>query len=228
MKRFAILLIVYSIIATIFYFWPKLDLKVSALFFTPTLGANGFTFAHTTFSTIFGYISKVIAAVTCIGAAIIGLRRLFTYKSLNPRYYLDIAYICLVFLIGATLIIQWGFKDYYHRPRPYQVQEFGGQLAYTSPFAGAHGQCDTNCSFPSGHAAVGFFFIAFAFLPQLKRWNQHIELGGWVLGLSFGMLRVMSGHHFLSDVLFSGFIMYSTILVLQPLLRFKILTSPRS
>ena len=61
-------------------------------------------------------------------------------------------------------------------------------------------------SFVSNHAAAGFYIVAFAFLlrGQRRRW---MYAGGVFLGTAIGMVRVMQGGHFASDIIFAGLIM---------------------
>jgi lipid A 4'-phosphatase len=64
-------------------------------------------------------------------------------------------------------------------------------------------QCDDNCSFPSGHAALGFWAIAFALLapPRRRKLAVAAAVG---FGALIGAVRIAQGAHFLSDVIASG------------------------
>ena len=67
----------------------------------------------------------------------------------------------LVFLVAATalgpgLIANTVLKDHWGRARPYQTDSFGGTRQFTpAPLPAA--QCERNCAFVSGHAALGVF-----------------------------------------------------------------------
>jgi lipid A 4'-phosphatase len=65
-------------------------------------------------------------------------------------------------------------------------------------------QCDRNCAFTSGHAAAGFSFIALYFVARSPLWLWlSLACGGLI-----GWTRVAVGAHFLSDVVFSFFLVY--------------------
>jgi lipid A 4'-phosphatase len=50
---------------------------------------------------------------------------------------------------------------------------------------------------------------------------------GFALGLGIGLVRIAQGGHFLSDVLFSGWIVYGTALALRALIFRHWRTRPR-
>jgi lipid A 4'-phosphatase len=77
-------------------------------------------------------------------------------------------------------------------------------------------QCQRNCSFPSGHAALGFFFVAIGFVVgrHRGRWMR----AGVALGTMLGCVRIVQGGHFLSDVVFAFCFVFVTAWVLHALL----------
>ncbi|MDB5985078.1 MAG: hypothetical protein JWR16_131 [Nevskia sp.] len=104
----------------------------------------------------------------------------------------------LALALGPGLITHTLLKDHWGRPRPSQIADFGGSDSYVPPWQPS-AQCDHNCSFPSGHAVAGFYLITGAWLwPQRRRrWL----LAGIAAGGVIGLVRIMQGGHFLSDVL---------------------------
>ena len=70
--------------------------------------------------------------------------------------------------IGAGLIVNVVLKEHWGHPRPSDLFEFGGDGIYLPPWA--KGPAGNGESFPSGHAAIGFSFFAFWFMPSLVRW----------------------------------------------------------
>ncbi|MFM9735641.1 phosphatase PAP2 family protein, partial [Streptomyces niveiscabiei] len=92
------------------------------------------------------------------------------------------------------------FKDHWGRPRPEHIADFGGSAHYVPPLLPSR-QCDRNCSFPSGHAAAGFWLIsgAWVWTGHRRRWLT----GGLLFGAVIGLTRIAQGGHFLSDVLAS-------------------------
>jgi lipid A 4'-phosphatase len=64
-------------------------------------------------------------------------------------------------------------------------------------------QCTANCSFSSGHGALGFWVIAFALLAP-PRWRPYAVAAALCFGLLVGFARIAQGGHFLSDTAFSA------------------------
>ena len=124
-------------------------------------------------------------------------------------------YLLLVMVIGPGLLVNTVFKDQWGRARPSQVEQFGGTKLFTRA-AIPTDQCQKNCSFVSGHASVGFFFLALAFVWPRRRilWLAV----GTGLGLGIGFIRMLQGGHFFSDVIFCGIVVYLTARVLHALM----------
>ncbi|MBI5162862.1 MAG: phosphatase PAP2 family protein [Magnetospirillum sp.] len=115
--------------------------------------------------------------------------------------------------LGPGLIVNVLFKDVWGRPRPTHIAEFAGSGTYVFPLVPS-GQCDSNCSFPSGHAALAYWLVAFALLapPRLRPWAVAAAVG---FGSLVGLSRIAQGGHFLSDVVFAAFITIGVILWLH-------------
>lgn len=105
--------------------------------------------------------------------------------------------ILLSLAIGPGLI-GGGFKDHWGRPRPRQVIREG--MTY-QPMWQYNFNKPANNSFVSGHATIGFFlgvpFLAFGF----RRRGIIVSL---VAGSFVGLVRILQGGHYLSDVVFAG------------------------
>ncbi|MDJ0951773.1 MAG: phosphatase PAP2 family protein [Alphaproteobacteria bacterium] len=114
-----------------------------------------------------------------------------------------VLYLCLVISLGPGLLVNGILKEYWGRARPSQIVEFGGDKSYTPPFV-ITDQCETNCSFVSGDASIGFVFIALGFVATRRSWRVAGFALGIGLGCLFGYTRIVQGGHFFSDVLFSG------------------------
>ncbi len=122
-------------------------------------------------------------------------------------------FLLLVLLIGPGIVVHPILKDNWERPRPRDVQEFSGSQTFSPAFIVAQNTDPKikNQSFASGHAAMGFYFMAFAWVFRKRRF--------FILGLAIGTLvsagRIVQGGHFLSDVLTSAFIVYFTCRILS-------------
>ncbi len=199
-----------SFIATalLFYVIPELDIRFSMLFYDPF---NGFYLADAPFcrwiydSVEIVSIAWVVLAVLLLAAVWIRKKSLF---GLSTKHLI---YLLAALAIGPGLIVNLVLKDNWGRARPYDVIQFGGTSAFTPAFV-ISGECDKNCAFVSGHAAMGFYFIAFGFLCQRRR--SLFVLLAIIYGAIAGLVRILQGGHFLSDVVFAFFVIYATSAVL--------------
>lgn len=116
------------------------------------------------------------------------------------RWRLPLALMVLAGVLGPGLVVNSVFKDNWLRARPYQVQAFGGTQQFTRA-AVITDQCDSNCSFVSGHVACGIFFASLLLVDRRRRvfWG----VAGVAAGLTIGFARMADGAHWLSDVLWA-------------------------
>ena len=78
--------------------------------------------------------------------------------------------------------------------------ELGGKESF-SPWFEITNACETNCSFVSGDASVGFSIIILYLITK----KIIFLYASFVAGFVFGLIRIMAGGHFLSDIFFAGF-----------------------
>jgi lipid A 4'-phosphatase len=123
-------------------------------------------------------------------------------------------FLALVLIIGPGILVNVVMKPFWARPRPNATVEFGGASDFIP--VGQLGREADNWSFPSGHAAMGFFFLSFAFLCWRSwPWRAAVLLAfGIAFGLMMGLARIVAGCHFPSDVLWAGAIVYFTALLM--------------
>ncbi|GAB4191682.1 MAG: phosphatase PAP2 family protein [Thalassobaculales bacterium] len=128
-----------------------------------------------------------------------------------------VAYLAGSLAIGPGLLVNVLFKDQWGRARPSTIAEFGGERAFTPAWV-MSGQCDDNCSFMSGHAALGFWTVAPALLapPALRPYAVAAALA---FGALMGFARIAQGGHFLSDTIFAAAVSIITALALRAWLR---------
>jgi membrane-associated phospholipid phosphatase len=100
-------------------------------------------------------------------------------------------------------------KDHWGRARPYQIEAFGGTHQFT-PAPLPADQCQRNCSFVSGHAALGFSLVGFAFLMPTGRPRNLVLAAALSFGALVGLARIAAGHHFLSDIIDAGLVVVGT------------------
>jgi lipid A 4'-phosphatase len=114
--------------------------------------------------------------------------------------------LALSMALGTGLMVNGVLKEHWGRSRPNTAQAFGGTLAF-APALQPSRQCATNCSFVSGHSATGFTVMAVGLLgapATRRRWLLY----GAGCGLLIGLVRMAQGGHYLSDVLFSGMVVW--------------------
>jgi len=118
-------------------------------------------------------------------------------------------FLLITLLAGPGFLVNLVLKDNtLGRPRPQHIEQFGGEMVFAPAFHYS-GACDKNCSFVSGHAAIGFFLMSLAWVRQRRIWLVFgLTLGGLV-----GFVRILQGGHFLSDVIFAGWVVYFTCVV---------------
>ena len=104
-------------------------------------------------------------------------------------------------LIISAITIEIVMKGEFGRARPRDIIEFNGDKQFTRAFE-ISDQCSKNCSFVSGHAGIGFYFLCIGFLVR-KKWAF---LPGLALGLVLSYARITQGGHFLSDVIIAGYV----------------------
>lgn len=119
-----------------------------------------------------------------------------------------IGFFMLLLAVLASGLIVNTLKDYTGRPRPEQIEAFGGPRAFQTLFD--FGFSGRGKSFASGHATIGFLIVGLWFVlrearPYLARYCLFL---GIMFGLLVGLTRIASGAHFASDVMWAGLIVW--------------------
>ncbi len=203
MRRYFLLFLMLSaVVGMLFFFVPAIDLWTAARFYDQHYG---FIASHTSSAKTLFFLPglvKVFVTACCLVLAVNIIRRYILGKSI-PLVASNRVILFLLFTlgIGPGLIINAVLKDHWGRARPSNVTEFGGDRQFTAAFV-VSDQCNTNCSFVSGDASLGYFGLAFFFIARRRR---ALIAGAAILaGTLLGLVRMAQGAHFLSDVIFSG------------------------
>jgi len=191
--------------------FPQIEISLTRTFFEPEQRIFPFRVAP-----MGEFVRKILpiflfglaAAVAVLGA--IAAIRHRPLLGVGPRVAL---YLLLTLALGPGLLVNVVLKDHWGRPRPSTITEFSGPKTYVPPFV-LSDQCDDNCSFPSGHAALGFWPVAFALLASSRRRQLWIA-AALSFGSLVGLARIAQGGHFLSDVLVSGLLVSGVCLWLH-------------
>lgn len=110
--------------------------------------------------------------------------------------------VVLTTVIVSGILVNAVLKQYWGRPRPDQITNFGGQWAYRDVYRpGIPGQ---GGSFPCGHCAMGFTLVSLFFLHRRSKLIAYAGgSAGIVLGSALSVTRIVQGAHFLTDTLWS-------------------------
>ena len=178
---------------------PSLDLYVSSLF-----DKGGSQFELQSFdltSVLFRDILLPLILIYILILPIVG--RFFKIDKIFFNYKFSIKEIVLLWIsqiISVLIFVNLILKNFWGRARPNDVVELGGKESF-SPWFEIRDACETNCSFVSGDASVGFSIIILYLITK----NIIFLYASFVAGFVFGLIRIMAGGHFLSDIFFAGF-----------------------
>ena len=206
-------LLIFIILGIFFKFFPQIDLYISKLFYDDNLG---FYLDHTAAAqTIYNAVNYATIIIILLYVIILVLDVVFKKNFFNIGKK-EIIFLAITLILGPGIIVNGLLKEQVGRPRPEAITNFGGQEQFVPPFTISDG-CDSNCSFVSGHAALGFYFMAFAFLfTGFKR--KKILLFTFTIGVIVSLTRIIQGRHFFTDTLFAFFFVYMTILLIYELM----------
>lgn len=197
----------------LFELWPRLDLAVSARFFDGTaFVGDQWAWAHL----IYHGVPRLGTALVVL-ALLLALLPLSAWGRSRVKPWLQRRAIAslVVVALGVGVLVHNGLKDNWGRPRPQEVQAFGGPKVYQAPLQHST-QCPRNCSFVSGHAAAGFALIALGlFGSRRTRWRWWAI--GTVAGAAIGLARIVQGRHFFGDIVFCLLALWLVCVLLRAL-----------
>jgi lipid A 4'-phosphatase len=198
-------LIIAFLIATLaasMFFWifPELDLVVSRWFFSPN---EGFISSSNTKLQELRRSSRWALA----GVIVVILLRMIrdtingalTWSRVRKPIWL-LAGLAL----GPGLLVNGLLKAHWGRPRPINVDVFGGDAVHQAVWV-ISDWCDRNCSFVSGEASSSAWLVAAALVTP-----KPVRLAATTVTLvyagSLSLNRIAFGGHFLSDVVLAWLI----------------------
>lgn len=187
------------IASAIFFVFPALDLWASSLFYDPARG--GFYLGSSEALILFRRSSGIFMVGICAAvlvSVVLKLARPDRPSLIPPR-----ASILMISTLALApgVVINLIFKNNWGRPRPAQIDVFGGDSPYVDVWR-ISDFCVTNCSFVSGEGSSAIWLMVVALVAP-KPWRLPLAI---VIGLYAGALsvnRIAFGGHFLSDVLLS-------------------------
>lgn len=202
-------------VTAVFYFF-ELDVALQRYFYSQ---ADGWFMAkETPWQQIRDYsnLPALLLAIFSLVGIILG----YNFRRYAPYRKIFVFFVILM-VIGPGLIVNLVLKDNFGRPRPRHIVEFNGKYQHEKPLA--YDPTSPGKSFPCGHASMGFYFFGVYIL--FRRKLRLLSILGMLVGLFWGGLigltRMIQGGHFLSDVIYSGVILYLCALVIFRLLKFS-------
>lgn len=202
-----------------FFAFPDIDIWVSQQFYD---GEDFYFREHTVVSVIYHVFANIhFAYLIVFTIALLGLSRV--RDDTSSKWRKRLRFLLLVLVLVPGLVVNIGLKDNsFGRPRPVHIAQFGGQAEFAPAFVYS-GECAKNCSFVSGHVAIAAFIIAFAWIFS----SRSLFVAGLLFGLAVGVVRVLQGGHFLSDVIFSVWVVYFGTLLLAKRYQFTLSRQPK-
>jgi lipid A 4'-phosphatase len=213
MNRTGLLLsvIVAAVTGLTFALYPELDLKIAGLFYDPV--RHDFPLRLDPLLGVLRdesmwVVTLLVAPAACALAVKVLLP--FTRMLLSAR---AAVFLVGTLVLGPGLLVNVGMKDHWSRPRPINAAEFGGTERFV-PWWDPRGTCRRNCSYVGGESAGAFWTLAPAALAP-PHWRVATYAAALVFGAAVGLLRMMFGGHFFSDVVFSGVFVFIVVWIIH-------------
>jgi lipid A 4'-phosphatase len=204
-----VLLAVLAVVGTLPFWVSDLDLKVAGSFYHP--GADDPWYqAQEPLWLLLYQLAPVLSGLVMIGSLLVLAVSGFVPRFRRLRLYA--VFVIAVSVLGPGLLVNEVLKEHWGRPRPHQLTVFGGTKAYLPPLV--RGESGEGKAFPCGHSSVGFALVVFVLIWLRRRpWLAAAALGlTLAVGALLGTGRIVAGDHFLSDVIWSGVIVYAAAL----------------
>lgn len=189
-------------------FTPYLDIAISSYFYKK---------GHFSQNAFYAFLYDYGPFPGIVTAGVASTAFIFSYFfSYLKKWRLPALVLFLTMVIGAGFIVHGVLKDYWGRPRPKQIVQFGGTEEYRPFYLPNFNASSPLRSFSCGHCSAGFYFFSFVVLGYRLKNRLLLYLGiilSLFLGISLSMTRIAQGGHFFSDTIASAVIMWYTALI---------------
>lgn len=196
-----LVLLILAVLTTLVFWLTDLDFQAAELFYRPENSGDVWPLRHWwPLEVLFDYAFPFTVAAGSVALLVYIASHFHTH---SRRFRRKALYILLVIALGPGIVVNLVVKDHWGRPRPVHVKEFGGTYAYVPPLKFGHTE---DKSFVCGHCSVGYAFFVLYFLSQNHKAIYFVLT--LVLAWTMGATRMTSGGHFLSDILWSGYLVF--------------------
>jgi len=200
--RRELLVLLFTAVSTTLLFWlTDLDIQLAGLFYHPGHSVADWPYQNARFIRVlydYAFPFTIIAGASALSVYLVG-----HFHQYTGRFRRRALYILLVIALGPGVAVNLIFKDHWGRPRPVHIQQFGGEYHYVPPLKLGR---TPDKSFVCGHCSVGYAFFALYFLSQNHKAFYFILT--LTLAWTMGFTRMTSGSHFVSDILWSGYLVF--------------------
>jgi lipid A 4'-phosphatase len=201
-------------VGLLFGVYPGLDIVLVRPFFEPS--GNGFWGSYSPALNVLRDLSRLIVTLLAApaGLALVGKLVLPRRPMLIPGRAAVLMIVTLV--LGPGLVTNSLLKNHWGRPRPIDIVEFGGDQHFV-PWWDPRGECPENCSFVAGEPSGAFWTLAPAALVPAT-WRVLATAAALAFGAGIGLVRMIGGGHFFSDVAFAGLFTFGVIWLMHGLI----------
>ncbi len=202
----AVITCVGILLAAMFVFFPGIDMAVAGMLWDGDRFPMRTHWIGDFFDQNLMQILLLFFALWCLSWGVSEMTGRFCLGLTRKKY----AFSVFSILLSAGLVTNVIFKNHWGRARPVHLEVFGGAKVFSPAFFMAN-QCERNCSFFSGDTSFAFSMLAIV-LVLPPSWKKRLVPGVMGFGALVGVMRMLHGAHFLSDVIFAAIF---TILVIQ-------------
>jgi lipid A 4'-phosphatase len=199
----AICLVAIALVTAVVFASGSVDIAVASWFYRPDAADHWPLARQFPWPLLYRAATWITALLVILGLAALAA----SFAPERSGWRRPAVLVLLAVIIGPGLLGNAVFKDHWEHPRPRDIIEFGGPLHYTpSPLIGREG----GASFPCGHCTVGFIYGAGWWIWRRRRpgWAAASLTVGLLLGFLLGAGRMAAGAHFLSDIVWSGWLAF--------------------
>ncbi|WP_050789463.1 phosphatase PAP2 family protein [Roseibium aggregatum] len=202
------------LVSLFFLTFPGVDLWASGLFH---FGDEGFKAENVAFLRDVRHLGPFLVRVIAIACVAVLLIKLLVPSRPPLMPLRQPVFLLSTLILGPGVLVNLILKDNWGRPRPRNVEIFGGDLPY-QPVWKISNYCDSNCSFVSGEGSAAMWLVAALALLVPATWRKGTLAFLIPLGLILSANRVAFGGHFLSDTLLSWGVTLLLVLAVHHLL----------